>query len=167
MDEVLTFAQASPVQRAARTLVATGLGSRVGTHVFHRLDAPVFRLTRGRHTVSSLITGLPVVLLHTRGARTGQRRTSPVLGFPTPDGFVVIGSNYGRATDPAWSQNLRAHPEGELESEGRRRSFHAIETRGDQRRRLWEAGLEIYPGWLSYERRANGREIPVFILAGV
>jgi deazaflavin-dependent oxidoreductase (nitroreductase family) len=167
MSEALTFARANSLQRATRTLVATGPASRIGIHLFHRLDAPVFRITRGRHTLSSLVTGLPVVYLHTRGARSGQWRASPVLGVPTPEGFVVIGSNYGQGSDPGWSHNLRAHPDGELESEGRRRPFHAVETHGEQRWRLWREGLEIYPGWRSYERRAKGREIPVFILEGV
>jgi deazaflavin-dependent oxidoreductase (nitroreductase family) len=135
--------------------------------VFHRLDAPVFRVTRGRHTLSSLVTGLPVVYLHTRGARSGRLRSCPVLGFPTDEGFVVIGSNFGQARDPAWSGNLRANPDGELQSRGVRRTFRAVETRGEQRERLWRAGLEIYPGWRSYERRAGHRLIPVFILEGI
>jgi len=165
--EVVTFASANPVQRLARRLVATGPASRAGAHLFHRLDAPVFSLTRGRHTLSSIVTGLPVVYLHTIGARSGAWRSSPVLGFPTAEGFAVIASNYGRARDPAWSHNLRAHPEGELESGGVRRRFRAVETSGAQRERLWIAGLEIYPGWRSYERRAVDRQIPVFILSGV
>jgi len=167
MTEALTFARANQLQRAARTLVATGPASRIGIHLFHRLDAPVFRLTRGRHTLSSLVTGLPVVYLHTRGARSGQWRTSPVLGVPTVEVWKVRGSHYGQAREPAWSHNLRAHPEGELETDGRRRMFRAVEVHGEHRRRLWRAGLEIYPGWQSYERRAQGREIPVFILEGV
>jgi deazaflavin-dependent oxidoreductase (nitroreductase family) len=167
MAEVVTFAQANALRRTARTLVATGPASRIGVHLFHRLDTPVFRLTRGRQTVSSLVTGLPVVLLHTRGARTGRWRATPVLGVPTSEGFIVIGSNFGQARDPSWSFNLRAHPEGELDAAGRRSRFRAIETFGEQRERLWRAGLELYPGWRNYARRATDREIPVFILEGI
>ena len=90
----LTFAQANVVQRAMRRLASSGPGSWVFSRVLHRIDRPVYRLTRGRHTLGSLVSGLPVVMLTTTGARSGARRTVPVLGFPTDEGLVVVASNW-------------------------------------------------------------------------
>jgi deazaflavin-dependent oxidoreductase (nitroreductase family) len=162
--EFLTFADANRAQRAIRRVAASGPGSWLAIRVLSRIDPPVFRMTRGKHTLSSLITGLPVVFLTTTGARSGKQRTSPVLAFPTAEGLVVIASNYGQARHPAWYYNLRAHPEGEMLIKGHPYRFRAIEADGERRERIWREGLTIYPGWSAYERRATSRRIAVFIL---
>jgi deazaflavin-dependent oxidoreductase (nitroreductase family) len=160
------FADANAVQRGLRQLVASRPGSWVAVRVLHRVDGPVFRATRGRHTVSSLVSGLPVVLLTTTGARSGRPRTVPLLGLPARDdgALAVIASNFGQGHHPAWYHNLRAHPEGEIAVGARRWRFRAVEARGEERERLWRAGLELYPGWTAYERRAPHRRIAVFVL---
>lgn len=124
----------------------------------------MYRLTRGRYTFASLLSGLPVVMLTTTGARSGRRRTVPVLGLPTADGLVVIASNYGQERHPAWYYNLRAQPEGEVAVGSTIQRFRAIEAQGDQRARIWREGLAVYPGWSTYERRASHRNIAVFVL---
>lgn len=164
MGEIVTFARANRFQRVLRRLAASGPGSWLAVRILHRIDPPVFRLTRGKHTVSSLMTGLPVVFLKTTGARSGKQRTSPVLGFPSAEGLVVIASNYGQAHHPAWYHNLRAEPDGEVVIDGHVQQFHAVEAQGAQRDRIWREGLAIYPGWSSYERRATDRRIAVFVL---
>jgi deazaflavin-dependent oxidoreductase (nitroreductase family) len=130
----------------------------------HRLDGPIYRWTNGQHTLTSLVTGLPVVMLTTTGARSGKPRSVPVLGLPTPEGLAVIASNYGQARHPAWYHNLRANPEGEVTMDGTTRRFRAVEATGERRARIWEHGLGIYPGWSQYERRASNREICIFVL---
>jgi len=162
--QIVTFAEANRLQRSVRRLVSSGPGSWLATRVAHRIDAPVFRATRGRHTFSNLVSGLPVVLLATTGARSGVQRTSPVLGFPTAGGLAVIASNYGQPDHPAWCHNLRAHPEGMVSAGGRAQRFRAVEAQGEQRERIWREGLAIYPGWSVYERRAPNRRIAVFVL---
>lgn len=164
MGDVVTFSEANPAQRAVRRLGASGPGSWLFARVAHRIDAPVFRLTRGRYTFSSLATGLPVVFLTTTGARSGKRRTVPILGFPSAEGLVVIASNFGQERHPAWYHNLRAHPEGEVAVRGRAQRFRAVEAEGERRERIWREGLTIYPGWSTYERRAANRRIAVFVL---
>lgn len=127
----------------------------------------MYRLTRGRHTFANLLSGIPVVLLTTTGARTGRPRTVPVLGLPTADGLAVIASNFGQQHQPGWYYNLRANPEGSVTADGRTRQVRAVEAEGDVRRRIWEEGLRIYPGWAQYERRASHRRIAVFVLEPV
>ena len=158
------YARASPAQRVLRRLGASRPGSWLFARILHRIDRPVHRLTRGRHTFASLVSGLPVVMLTTIGARSGRPRSVPVLGLPTDDGLVVIASNFGQDHHPAWYHNLRANPDGHVRVNGVTRRFHAREAEGDERSRIWQAGLQVYPGFSQYESRAAGRRIAVFVL---
>lgn len=162
--EPLTYSRANPIQRAIRRFAASDPGSWLFARTLHHIDGPVYRLTRGRHTFASLASGLPVVMLTTTGARSGRSRTLPVLGMPTPDGLAVIASNYGRPHHPAWYHNLRANPTGEVTVDGTSWRFEAQEATGEQRERIWQQGLKVYPGWAQYERRASHRRIAVFVL---
>lgn len=164
MSETRSFADANAIQRLLRRLAASGPGSWLFARILHHIDRPVYRLTGGRHTFATLVSGLPVVMLTTTGARSGLPRTVPVLGLPTPDGIAVIASNYGQARHPAWYHNLRADPEGEIAVDGERRRFRAAEAQGERRDRIWQQGLRVYPGWSQYERRASNRRIAIFVL---
>lgn len=159
----LTYAQANPVQRAVRWFAATPVGDWLFANVLRRLDEPVYRLTSGRHTAANLLSGLPVVHLTTTGARSARPRTVPVLGLPTPDGLAVIASNFGRRSHPGWYFNLRAHPHATVTVDGRSSGVRAVEAAGGVRERVWRHGLEVFPGWSTYERRA-GRGLGVFLL---
>jgi deazaflavin-dependent oxidoreductase (nitroreductase family) len=160
----VAFENAPALQRALRRVAASGPGAWLFARVLFRLDRPVFRLTRGRHTFASLLSGIPVVMLTTTGARSGRPRTVPVLGIPTADGLAVIASNFGQRRHPGWYFNLRADPQGSVVVAGEARRFHAVEVEGDRRREIWEQGLRVYPGWSQYERRASNRHIAVFVL---
>jgi deazaflavin-dependent oxidoreductase (nitroreductase family) len=164
VSEPLTFDDANLFQRALRRFASSGPGSWFFARVMHRIDRPVYRLTGGRHTFASLVSGLPVVMLTTTGARSGKQRGVPVLGLPTEDGVAVIASNFGQYRHPAWYHNLRANPEGSVAVDGQTRRFRAVEVEGERRERIWEAGLRVYPGWSQYERRASHRRIAVFVL---
>ncbi len=161
------FARANAVQRAMRRLAASGPGSWVFARVLHRVDRPLFRLTRGRATFASLVSGLPVVMLTTTGARTGKPRTVPVLGLPTADGLALIGSNWGRPGPPAWDRNLRADPAASVAIGRHRRGVRAVEAEGERRERIWRAGLEIYPGFSQYAARARDRRFRIYVLEHV
>lgn len=162
--EPLTFDRANAVQRALRRLAASGPGAWLFARVLFRIDRPVYRLTRGRHTFASLLSGIPVVMITTIGARSRRPRTVPVLGLPTPDGIAVIASNFGQRRHPGWYFNLRANPEGLVAVGGQSRRFRAVEAEGERRRQIWAEGLRVYPGWSQYEIRAANRRIAVFVL---
>lgn len=159
-----TFDRANRFQRELRRVAASGPGAWLFARVLHRIDRPVYRLTRGRHTFASLVSGIPVVMLTTTGARSGQQRSVPVLGLPTAEGLAVIASNFGQHRHPGWYHNLRANPEGSVTVDGQSRRFRAVEAEGERRRQIWEEGLRVYPGWAQYERRATNRRIAVFVL---
>lgn len=162
--EHATFLKANPVQRGLRRVAGTTPGAWLFARVLHRIDRPVYRATRGRHTVANLLSGLPVVLLTTTGARTGAERTVPIVGFPVPEGLAVIASNFGQVHHPGWYHNLRAHPEATVTIRGVRRPVSAVEADGELRERILQEGLRFYPGWSFYERHAGARRIGVFVL---
>jgi deazaflavin-dependent oxidoreductase (nitroreductase family) len=160
----LAYDEANPVQRALRRFAASGPGSWLFARLLDRLDRPVYRVTDGRHTFASLVSGLPVVMLTTTGARSGRPRTVPLLGLPTADGMAVIASNFGQRSHPAWLHNLRANPDGELSVSGRVERVRAVEVTGERRDAIWRQGLAVYPGWAQYESRAAHRTIHVLVL---
>jgi deazaflavin-dependent oxidoreductase (nitroreductase family) len=162
--ESRSYQRANLLQRAIRRFAASGPGSWFFARVLHHIDRPIYRLTKGRHTLASIVSGLPVVMLTTTGAKSGLPRSVPVLGLPTADGVAVIASNFGQRHHPAWYHNLRAKPEGEVAVDGVRQTFRSHEAAGEERARIWQQGLEVYPGWSQYERRASNREICVFVL---
>jgi deazaflavin-dependent oxidoreductase (nitroreductase family) len=159
-----SFADAHWLQKALRRFAASGPGSWFFARALHRIDKPVYRLTRGRHSFASLLSGLPVVMLTTTGARSGESRTVPVLGLPTSDGVAVIASNFGQHRQPGWYYNLRANAEATLAVNGSSQAVRAVEATGERRGRIWAEGLRVYPGWSQYERRAAHRNIAVFVL---
>ena len=129
----------------------------------HHIDAFWYRRSSGESTFTSWITGLPIVMLITIGAKSGQERTLPLVGIPDGNDLVVIASSYGRTHNPSWYHNLKAHPRARIKWEGREIDVVAQELEGEERRRFYERGIEIYPGWVQYEKRAP-REIPVLRL---
>jgi deazaflavin-dependent oxidoreductase (nitroreductase family) len=109
---------------------------------------------------------IPVVLVSVRGARSGVRRTVPLLYFTDGEDVILIASSYGRAKFPAWYYNLKANPDVTLESMGRSGSYVAHEVEGEDRDRLFELAKLVYTGYSEYERRTSGiRRIPVMRLS--
>ena len=161
------YEQANPLYRLVRWSAGLAPMSWFYARTLHHIDRMVYRATGGRATFTSLLTGLPVVQLTTTGARSGQRRTLPVVGVPEGDRLIVIASNFGQHSNPAWYYNLRAHPRAEVVFEGTTRQVEAKELTGDERERWYARGVEIYPGWTSYRRRATHRVIPVIELSPV
>lgn len=161
---MITYDRANRFQRVLRQFAASGAGSWLFARVLHHIDRPVFRMTRGRYTFASLLSGIPVVMLTTTGAKSGEPRTVPVLGIPTAEGPVVIASNFGQRRHPGWYYNLRAHSEAEVAVDGVKRPVRAAEVVGEERARIWQEGLRVYPGFAQYERRASHRDICMFVL---
>jgi deazaflavin-dependent oxidoreductase (nitroreductase family) len=161
----MIYKEANSFYRFMRNFAATTPVAWLFARSLHHIDRPVFWLTKGKHTFSSLVSGLPVVMLTTTGAKSGKSRTLPLLGLPDGERMVVIASNYGQLHHPSWYHNLRANPEATLSVGGEAQKVVAREVEGDERERLWRLGLAVYPGWSGYERRAAGRRIPVISLS--
>ena len=151
-------------QRLVPRFARTSLGAALFARVAHRLDVPIFRLSRGHATLTSLLTGLPIVMLTTTGAKSGQLRHTPLVAIPDADRIVLIASNFGRAHHPAWYHNLRAHPQVTVTSRGQKRRYHAHEAVDAERRRLWQQAVALNQGYEFYRQRAHNRTIPVIVL---
>jgi deazaflavin-dependent oxidoreductase (nitroreductase family) len=160
----VSFDRASRLQRFMRRFAASGPGSWLFAPILHHVDRPVYRLTGGRRTFTSLLSGLPVIMLTTTGARSGRMRTLPLVGVPDGDGLAVIASNFGREHHPAWSHNLRARPDVTMTVFSRQIAVRAVVAEGEDRARIWAEGLRVYPGFAMYERRASHRRIVVWRL---
>jgi deazaflavin-dependent oxidoreductase (nitroreductase family) len=163
---VLDYRHARALHRGVRRFAAVRPVSWFFARTMHHLDRPVSRWTGGRHTLTSALTGLTVAMLTTTGARSGVRRTLPVLTFASDGALVVIASNFAQGHHPGWYYNLLAHPEVELLVDGAIQQLTATLASGEQRARVWEQAVTIYPGWRAYAAREPGREIGVFLLTG-
>ncbi len=126
-----------------------------------KLNVPVYRFSRGR-LMNTVGTG-PVLLLTSTGRRSGQKRTAPVLYLKDGERFVVVGSNAGNARAPAWSYNLKANPDAEIEIRGDRRPVRARVAEGEERAALWRKVNEMYEGFDDYDAK-TARDIGVFVL---
>ena len=126
-----------------------------------KLHASVFRATGGR--VGGRMVGSPVLLLVTTGRKSGQRRTTVLLYLEDAGRYVIVASNGGTATHPMWWLNLQADPEATVEVGGRKTHVRAMEARGEEKARLWQRLIRMYPSYENYQKRTD-REIPVVIL---
>ena len=141
--------------RASQAMGATGL------RWTGKLNVPLYRLSRGR--IGGRIAKAPVLLLTTTGRRSGLPRTAPVVYLATGESLVVIGSNAGHGRTPAWSLNLQAKPEAEVEIGRERRPVRARVAEGEERAELWRRHNEQYSGFDEYEARTD-RDIALFVL---
>jgi deazaflavin-dependent oxidoreductase (nitroreductase family) len=126
-----------------------------------KLNVPIYRLTRGR--LMGKIGQAPVLLLTSTGRRSGQPRTAPVLYLADGERVIVIGSNAGNERAPAWSHNLKANPDAEVQIRGERRQVRARVAEGVERTELWRKMNEQYAGFEDYDERTS-RDIAVFVL---
>ena len=157
-----TQAQKSGIDKALQAFARTRAGGWLFVNVFPIIDRWLIPRTRGRLKVAM---GQPILLLHTRGARSGQPRTTPLLYTPYDEGFIVVASKAGAAHHPAWYHNILAHPDAvTVELRGRHIAVRPRVVEGPERSDLWQRANSNYNGYETYARRAGGRTIPVLLL---
>jgi deazaflavin-dependent oxidoreductase (nitroreductase family) len=160
----------NPVRRFVRWTGSLRPVSLFLARTLHHLDRAVFRLSGGRATFSGWAAGLPVVMLETTGARSGQLRMLPVMGFPEDKDIVVVASNYGQKRHPGWYHNLRANPRGRVTLNGVARDIQAIVvTDPAERERLFAEISRSVILFSAHRRHTDrvGREIPILRLRPV
>jgi F420H(2)-dependent quinone reductase len=103
-----------------------------------------------------------MLLLGQVGARSGKRRTTPLVYMPAGEDFLIVAAKGGHPDNPSWVHNLRAHPDTEMQIGSRRIKVHAREA-AEERQRLWPMAATYNSHWRRYQRRTR-REIPLLIL---
>ena len=141
--------------------------SRTSLELWRKLaapvEAPLIKATRGRLKLNPAV---PMVVLTSLGARSGEPREVPLAYFTDGDDVILIASNYGGTGHPAWYHKLRAHPECELHIGPRGGRFVTRETDGDDRDRLYRLAAErLAHVFALHEKRSGDRAIPVMRLA--
>jgi len=129
----------------------------------HHVDTFLLRLTRGRYTATRIV-GLPIIQLATTGAKTGQRRTMPLVSLRDGEKMLLIASNFGQKQNPGWYYNLKANPHCEARFHGRSLRYIARESMGDEREKYFRMAVSYYGGYEKYKERAAPRKIPVMVL---
>jgi F420H(2)-dependent quinone reductase len=138
------------------------IGEVLVNHRFARFHRWLIRHSRGRLAGGGAL-GLDVILVTTRGRRTGEPRTIPLGAVRDGRAWLVIGSNAGHDRMPAWVANLRADPAVTVETSGVAAPFRAREAVGAEAERLWPIVVDAYPGYADYQTRTE-RTIPLFVL---
>lgn len=128
------------------------------------IHRPVYRLTGGK--VGGKIGKSGVLLLTTKGRKSGRPRTQPLLYAPAGDGFAVIASKGGADAHPLWYRNLQANSGVEVTVGRVTRPMHARDAEGEERDRLWRALADNYAGYDAYAKKTT-RRIPVVVLEPV
>ena len=152
------------LRAATQAMTSSRVGQPVMVRLAHRADKVTLRLSRGRYSLTSLLTAQPLITLTTVGAKSGEARSVPLLGFPDGESIILIASSWGQTRHPAWYHNLRAHPEATVTRDGQSRVYTAEELTGEARERGWALAAQRYPGYAAYKKRAGGRTIPVLRL---
>jgi F420H(2)-dependent quinone reductase len=128
------------------------------------LHTAAYRLSGGRigHTVPG--TRVRMLLLDHVGAKSGTKRTAPLLYVEDSDSVAVVASKGGFPKHPAWFHNLRANPDTTVQIGGEHRAVRARVASPEERERLWAKAVKVYPEYEDYAARSKGREIPIVVL---
>jgi deazaflavin-dependent oxidoreductase (nitroreductase family) len=152
------------IQRWIIALASTRFLSAINRRILPSLDRFALRITGGRSTVTSMVSGLPVLWLTTRGAKTGTERTVPLLGFPLEDDLSILGTHFGHQTTPAWVHNLEANAGAKVAYRGAEIRVRARPADPREESATWDRAATTYPGYKQYAGRASHRSIRVFVL---
>ena len=120
-----------------------------------------FRANDG--VVGGMFEGMPLLLLHHTGAKSGQERINPLAYQRDGDRYVVFASKGGAPTNPDWLYNVRANPQVTIEVGTETIAAVASEAAGEERERLFRTQVENVPQFGEYEKQTD-RVIPVIVL---
>jgi deazaflavin-dependent oxidoreductase (nitroreductase family) len=130
--------------------------------LFGREHVRVYRETdgeRGYHW-----RGTTILLLNTKGRRSGEPRTMPLIYRSDGDRWIVVASKGGAPANPSWFENLMADPEATIEVQSEQVPVRATTAEGEERSRLWSLMAQVWPAYDDYQARTE-REIPVVVLS--
>ncbi len=133
------------------------------TRAWVRDQVELYESSGGTQGTTLRDTGLPVVIITNRGARTGAVRKTPVMRVEHGGRYAAVASQGGAPTHPYWYYNLRAHSRVELQDGPRKQEMIAREVSGEERAQWWDRAVAAYPPYAEYQQKTS-RLIPVFVL---
>ncbi|MEU9620889.1 MULTISPECIES: nitroreductase family deazaflavin-dependent oxidoreductase [unclassified Streptomyces] len=114
-------------------------------------------------TEGTTMRDLPVIILTTRGARSGKIRKTPLMRVEHNGAYAVVASQGGAPKHPVWYHNLVADPRVELQDGPVRQDMNAREVTGEEKAAWWQRAVEAFPDYADYQLKTD-RQIPVFVL---
>jgi len=133
------------------------------TRAWVREQVKLYEGSGGTQGTTLRDTGLPVVIVSNRGARSGKLRKTPLMRVEHDGRYAAVASQGGAPTHPLWYFNLRADPRVEVQDGPHKQDMIARELTGDERAQWWERAVAAYPPYAEYQEK-TARQIPVFVL---
>ena len=125
-----------------------------------------YEATDGAEANTLRDTGYPIVVITSRGAKSGNLRKNPVMRVERDGIYVAIASKGGSDDHPEWYHNFVAHPEVDLQDGAVRKTYRVELAEGAERADLWDLAVRTWPTYASYQEKTD-REIPVFKLTPI
>jgi F420H(2)-dependent quinone reductase len=128
-----------------------------------RNQVELYESSGGTQGLTLRETGLPVVIVTNRGAKSGKVHKTPVMRVEHDGRYAMVASKGGAPDHPLWYYSVRANPLVELQDGPRKQDMIAREVSGAERAQWWERAVAAYPPYAEYQQRTT-RQIPVFVL---
>ena len=128
-----------------------------------RDQVEAYERSGGREANTLLQTGLPIILVTTRGNKSGKLRKTPLMRVEHGGEYALVASKGGAPSNPVWYYNLKADPDAVTIQDGAQPfDVHVREVSGDERTQWWQRAVAAYPPYAEYQQR-TARQIPVFV----
>jgi deazaflavin-dependent oxidoreductase (nitroreductase family) len=129
---------------------------------FIRDQVEAYEASGGREANTLLDTGLPVIIVTSRGHRSAKLRKNPVMRVEHDGAYAIVASKGGAPEHPLWYWNLVADPSVTIQDGPEPFEAEATLVDGEERAQWWERAVAAYPPYAEYQARTE-REIPVFV----
>ncbi len=158
--------QIAPFHAFIQKIVSTRPGSWFFARSLHHVDRLILKLSRGRMTITSALTGLPIFTLTATGAKSGAPRSVPLVGIRDPgcpEQIAFIASNFGQDHHPAWFYNVKANPHAQIAFGDQEKCYVAHEAEDEEYELYWKDAANTYLGYPLYKQHAGDRQIPILV----
>ncbi|MEV6322063.1 nitroreductase family deazaflavin-dependent oxidoreductase [Nocardia sp. NPDC051787] len=115
-------------------------------------------------TEATTLQGVPVVLMTSKGAKSGKLRKTPLMRVEHNGEYAVVASLGGAPKHPVWYYNIKAEPHVELRDGTVTKDYTAREVFGEEKALWWERAVAVWPDYATYQTKTD-RQIPVFVLS--
>lgn len=127
-----------------------------------REQVDTYERTGGREANTLRDTGIPVIIVTSRGAKSGKLRKFALMRVEHEGEYALVASKGGAPEHPGWFHNLVAEPLVMIQDGPEPHDYSAEIVGGEERRRWWERSVAVFPNYQAYQEKTD-REIPVFV----